>query len=135
MKDTEYDSKLVMLLDIAKKSGMIISSLAKELGVTGSTVRRWRTGRHLPEDPDAVIKKVLVRARFLSRINLDTYDVRNLKKDFGLTDTTLGEELGMTGQGYAYLTEHGSEGLGKRKKELQEILRGIGRNWLKSVKV
>ncbi len=133
MKDADYDNKLVMLLDIAKKSGMILASLAKELGVNESTIINWRKGRRVPENPDAVIKKVLVRARFLSRINLDTYDVRNLKKDFGLTDSTLGEELGMTGQGYAYLTEHGSEGMGKRKKELQEILRGIGRNWLKAM--
>jgi len=129
MKNTNYDNKLSMVLDIAKRSGIILASLGKELGVAGQTVGRWRNGRNLPESPEEVISTLQYRAKFLSKINLDIYDIKRLRKDFGITVSALAEELGISHQGLLQQIEEDWP-IKQRKDQVQEIIRGIGRNIL-----
>ena len=133
MKNPQYDNKLSMVLDIAKKSGMTLMSLSRELGVTRATVSRWHTGIHMPEDPDEVLSKVRLRAKFLSKIDLDAYDIRDLKNDFGITYSAIAEDLGITCEGLTQLIEDPDKwNSSVRKSQTQEYLRSIGRNLLRS---
>jgi DNA-binding transcriptional regulator YiaG len=129
MKKSSYDKKLSMILDIAKKSGVILTNLGEELGVSDATVCRWRTGEHTPEDPEEVISTLKNRAKYLSHIDLDKYNIKNLRKDFGITITAIAEELGISQQGLSQQIAQDWP-IRDRKKQVQEILRSIGRNLL-----
>ena len=125
--------KKSMSLDIAKRSGMILSSIGKALGVDQTTISSWRTGRHSPKNETQVTSKIGTRAKFLSRIDLDTYDINDLKEDFGITFQSIADELNtITRWG---LSEQAKLGFPneKLKKEVQEVIRSVGRRILKGM--
>jgi DNA-binding transcriptional regulator YiaG len=127
MKNANYDNRLSMVLDIAKRSGMVLTSIADKLGVRRSTISSWRRGVHTPPDADRVVKTILADAKFLEKIDLDSYDIRNLRPEFGITDECLAEELGITGEALSQQIDKGVHSW-SRKKELQEAIRSIGKN-------
>jgi DNA-binding transcriptional regulator YiaG len=127
MKNANYDNKLIMVLDIAKRSGMVLSTIADKLGVGRSTVRSWKRGVHLPPNPDEVLRTMLADAKFLEKIDLDTYDIKKLRSEFGITDHYLAEELGITSEALSQQIDKGISNW-NRKKELQEAIRSIGKN-------
>ena len=131
MKNANYDNKLSMILDIEKRSGVVMAHLGEELGVDSSTIINWKAGRHLPDDPEEVIATLRSRAKFLSKIDLNKYDIKNLKKDFGLTIAALADEMEISHQGLSQQIEQDWP-VESRKQEAQEILRAIGQNILDS---
>lgn len=134
MKNTNYDNKLSMILTLAKKSGMILDSIGKELGTTGATLGRWMNEVHYPKNPDQVIMVVKKRFTALSKIDLNKYDLKKVKKDFGITYTSIAEEMGdISPEG---LNEQINQNTltKERKTQAQEILRSIGRRGLKGMR-
>lgn len=133
MENSKYDNILAMALDIAKHSGVTFTSLGEELGSATGTVSRWRDSVQKPKHPKEVFNVLFSRAKTLSRIDLDTYDINHLKKDFGITKTALAEEMNVSREYVRKIIAHGLDSVPDRKKEIQNILRSIGRNLLKSL--
>lgn len=133
MENPKYDKILAMALDIAKHSGVTLTSLGEEIGIAANTVSQWRGSVHKPKNPEEVFNVLFSRARTLSRIDLDSYDINNLRKDFGITKTSLAEEMNVSRQYVRKIIALGLDVVPERKKEIQNILRSIGRNILKSL--
>ncbi len=133
MKNVNYDNKLSMILTLANKSGMILDSIGKEVGITGTTIGRWMNGVHQPSDSTMVLSVIRKRFKNLSKIDLNVYDLKKVKKDFGISYTSIAEEMGdITASG---LQDQISKDTltPERKARAQEILRSIGRRGLQGM--
>lgn len=135
MKSYNYDSKLSMILALANKSGMILNSIGRELGASSSSISEWMSGRHAPKSPDKVLNTVKKRATFLSHVDLEKHTLPYVHKISGVSYTSLAEEMGISPQALDQFMDSDWEGRAgqARKKEAQEVLRGIGRRILKGM--
>lgn len=131
MKKAKYDNKLSMILDITKRSGMLLTAIADDLGVSGDSVSSWKTGRHSPNNPDYVVRTVRSRAKLLSKIDLDNYDLTRLRQDYGITLKALASEMNVSREAL-YKMIRNNWPVEERKLQAQELLRSMGRNILKS---
>ena len=132
MKNVKYVNNLPMVLDIMKKNGIVLTSLARKLRVGGGAISNWKLGKRTPPNPDKIFKTIMSDALFLEKFDIDKHDVRKLRDELGITDSYLAEELGITGEALSQQIDKGITNW-SRKYELQEVIRTIGKN-LRSVR-
>jgi DNA-binding transcriptional regulator YiaG len=132
MKNVKYANNLPMVLDVVKKNGIVLANLARKLGVDGSTVLNWRSGRHAPNHPERVVRTIMSDALFLEKFDIEKHDIRKLRDELGITDSYLAEELGITGEALSQQIDKGITNW-NRKHELQGVIRQIGKN-LRSIR-
>lgn len=135
MEKAKYANKLSMILALANKSGIVLNSLGREIGVSSGVISRWMSGFHSPRSPEKVYNSVKKRATFLSHVDLDKHTLQYVHKVSGVSYTSLAEEMGISPQALDQFMDSDWEGKAGqvRKKEAQEVLRGIGRRILKGM--
>lgn len=132
MKNVKYDSNLSMVLDIMKKNGIVLTSLARKLGVGRAAINNWKQGKRTPPNPDKIFKTIMSDALFLEKFDIDKHDIRKLRDELGITDSYLAEELEITSEALSQQIDKDIRNW-SRKYELQEVIRTIGKN-LRSVR-
>lgn len=131
-----------MVLNVAEDSGLKLSKVAREVGVSYSNVSSWKSGytSPRPENCDNLLETLAIRARFLSSVQLTNKNTLPILKEMGINLASIvreGPEIltCRTKQDLHQKITKGIENYPDVKDGLEEYLHGIGRNLLKGLRL
>jgi ribosome-binding protein aMBF1 (putative translation factor) len=121
------------LLGIIKLLGISYSSLANELGVSRTVITQWKNKRHKPslKKLDKLVIILRCRGKFLSRISLENVSLKYINQEFGVSYSILAKDLNISTQYIQQISHYKFKPKSARELEIQEQIRGLGRNILK----